>query len=178
MKGKILLATPKLLTDFVFCKSIILIVDETEDGLTGFILNRITSLHIAKEGTSNNSKIDLYFGGPVSNNHFYILRSEKKHSHSIKINKNTYWGNNVELIIQEIEDGRFNKDDVSFFQGYSGWDINQLNNEIDKNYWIILDSENEEVLNLNKKNSWQKLLKKLDNSYLIWSNSPDDITLN
>ena len=84
----------------------------------------------------------------------------------------------MELIIQEIEDGRFNKDDVSFFQGYSGWDINQLNNEIDKNYWIILDSENEEVLNLNKKNSWQKLLKKLDNSYLIWSNSPDDITLN
>ena len=103
MKGKILLATPKLLTDFVFCKSIILIVDQTEDGLTGFILNRITSLHIAKKGNSNNN-IDLYFGGPVSNNHFYILKSEKKHSHSIKINKNTYWGNNVELIIEEIEE--------------------------------------------------------------------------
>ena len=53
-----------------------------------------------------------------------------------------------------------------------------MDNEIDKNYWIILDSENEEILNLNKKNSWQKLLKKLDNSYLIWANSPDDITLN
>ena len=55
MKGKILLATPKLLNDFVFYKSIILIVDETEDGLTGFILNRITSLHIAKKGNSNKS---------------------------------------------------------------------------------------------------------------------------
>ena len=40
MKGKILISSPNLLSDMIFYKSIILIIDKTEDGLTGLILNR------------------------------------------------------------------------------------------------------------------------------------------
>ena len=55
----------------VFYKSIILIVDETEDGLTGFIINRYSDLFITKDLDSlQNIKIDLYYGGPVSTNHY------------------------------------------------------------------------------------------------------------
>ena len=51
----------------IFYKSIILIVDETEDGLTGFIINRYSDLFITKDlDSSKDIKIDLYYGGPVS----------------------------------------------------------------------------------------------------------------
>ena len=44
MKGKLLISSPGLLTDMIFYKSIILIVDQTDDGITGFILNRPSDL--------------------------------------------------------------------------------------------------------------------------------------
>ena len=64
MKGKLLISSPGLLTDMIFYKSIILIVDQTDDGITGFILNRPSDLFIYKEIDSskkikNNRKIML-----------------------------------------------------------------------------------------------------------------------
>ena len=73
MKGKILVSSPSLLTDMIFYKSIILIVDQTDVGITGFILNRPSDLFMIKEVESSEKiKIDLYYGGPVSSEHFYF----------------------------------------------------------------------------------------------------------
>ena len=179
MKGKILISSPNLLSDMIFYKSIILIVDEKEDGLTGFIINRYSDLFITKDlDSSKDIKIDLYYGGPVSTNHYYLLRSENDHFKSIKIDENLYWGNDLEFLFKQIENGLINVNDVIFLQGYSGWNLNQLDNEIDDNSWIVLDNQPDMVFNLNKKNSWNKIIKSLGNKYKIWSNSPDDITLN
>ena len=46
MKGNILIASPNLLFDSFFSKTIILIVDQTKDGYTGFILNKALKLKI------------------------------------------------------------------------------------------------------------------------------------
>ena len=163
----------------IFYKSIILIVDEKEDGLTGFIINRYSDLFITKDlDSSKDIKVDLYYGGPVSSNYYYLLRSENDHFKSIKIDENLYWGNDLVFLFNQIENGLINVNDVIFLQGYSGWNLNQLDNEIDDNSWIVLDNQPDMVFNLNKKNSWNKIIKSLGNKYKIWSNSPDDITLN
>ena len=179
MKGKILLSSPNLLSDMIFYKSIILIVDETEKGLTGFILNRKSDLYITKDIKSTKKvKIDLFFGGPVSNNHYYLLKSENDHFESIKIHKNLYWGNNLEYLFNQIEDGLIDKEDVIFFQGYSGWDNEQLDDEIEKNSWIVLENGIENTFEYKESKSWNKIIKSLGKKYRIWSNSPDDISLN
>ncbi|MDG1337640.1 MAG: YqgE/AlgH family protein [Flavobacteriaceae bacterium] len=179
MKGKILISSPNLLSDMIFYKSIILIIDKTEDGLTGLILNRHSDLFITKDIKSTKKvKIDLYYGGPVSNNHFYLLKSENDHLESIKIDENLYWGNNIEYIFDQIEDGLIDEQDVILFQGYSGWEKGQLDDEIENNSWIVLNNQLENVFNYKQKNSWNKIIKNLGKKYRIWSNSPDDITLN
>ena len=163
----------------IFYKSIILIVDETEDGLTGFILNRYLDLFITKDiKSSKKVKIDLYYGGPVSNSHYYLLKSKTHLSESIEIYKDLYWGNNIEYIFNQIENGIINQQDVIFFQGYSGWDPNQLDDEIENNSWIVMEDQIKNVFELKEKNSWNKVIKDLGKKYRIWSNSPDDITLN
>ena len=179
MKGKILISSPNLLSDMIFYKSIILIVDKTEDGLTGLILNRRSDLFITKDIKSTRKvKIDLYYVGPVSNNHFYLLKSESDHLESIKIDKNLYWGNNLEYLFDQIEDGLIDQQDIILFQGYSGWNIDQLDNEIENDSWIVLGDQIENVFNYKENNSWNKIIKTLGKKYRIWSNSPDDITLN
>ena len=179
MKGKILLSSPNLLSDMIFYKSIILIVDETEKGLTGFILNRKSDLYITKDIKSTKKvKIDLFYGGPVSNNHYYLLKSENDHFESIKIHKNLYWGNNLEYLFNQIEDGLIDKEDVIFFQGYSGWDSEQLDDEIENNSWIVLENGIENTFEYKESKSWNKIIKSLGKKYRIWSNSPDDISLN
>ena len=41
-----------------------------------------------------------------------------------------------------------------------------------------LSEATKQLFKLNKKNSWNKIIKNLGGKYKIWSNSPDDITLN
>lgn len=179
MKGKILISSPSLLSDMVFYKSIILIVDETDQGHTGFILNRPGGLFLIKDNNSSfGKKYEFNFGGPVSQQTFYITRNHNLYNESLIIDDKLYWGNNVQLIIDQVESGKIDLEDVLFFQGYSGWESEQLNDEIENNSWILTDRFDKNIFNLTKKNSWSKVINELDNKYRIWSNSPDDISLN
>ena len=84
----------------------------------------------------------------------------------------------MQLIIDQVEDGKIDLEDVLFFQGYSGWETEQLNDEIESNSWIVIDRLDKNIFDLREKNSWNKVINELDNKYRIWSNSPDDISLN
>ena len=179
MKGKLLISSPGLLTDMIFYKSIILIVDQTDEGFTGFILNRPSDLFMYKEiGSSKKIKIGLNYGGPVSSDHYFLLRSEKEYSEILNIYNNIYWGNNIEFLFNLIEKNKVDINDFILFQGYSGWDRDQLDDEIENNSWIINDKKGDDVFKLKEKNSWNRLIKNLGDEYFLWSNSPDDITLN
>jgi len=178
MKGKLLISSPGLLTDMIFYKSIILIVDQTDEGITGFILNRPSGLFVYKEIESlKKIKIGLNYGGPVSSDHYFLLKSDKEHSEILNIYDNIYWGNNIEFLFNLIEKKRVDINDFILFQGYSGWGIDQLEDEIENNSWIINNKKND-VFRLKEKNSWNRLIKNYGNKYILWSNSPDDITLN
>ena len=179
MKGKLLISSPGLLTDMIFYKSIILIVDQTDDGITGFILNRPSDLFMYKEiDSSKKIKIGLNYGGPVSSDHYFLLRSEKEYSEVLNIYNNIYWGNNIEFLFNLIEENKVGINDFILFQGYSGWARDQLDDEIENNSWIVNDKKEDDVFKFKEKNSWNSLIKSLGDKYVLWSNSPDDITLN
>ena len=179
MKGKLLISSPGLLTDMIFYKSIILIVDQTDEGITGFILNRPSDLFMYKEiDTSKKIKIGLNYGGPVSSDHYFLLRSKKEYFEILNIYDNIYWGNNIEFLFNLIEENKVGINDFILFQGYSGWGRDQLDNEIENNSWIVNDKKEDDVFKFKEKNSWNNLIKNLGDKYVLWSNSPDDITLN
>ncbi len=179
MKGKILISSPSLLSDSIFYKSIILIVDETDNSHIGFILNRPGGLFLMND--SDNSAVKKYtfqFGGPVSDDTFYIIKNQNYIDEEYRVMDGISWGKDVQLIINRIENRMIDLNDVIFFQGYSGWDINQLNEEISSESWIVLDESDLNIFELSGKKSWGKILKKLGNKYRIWWDSPDDIYLN
>ena len=96
MRGNILIASPNLLFDSFFSKTIILLVDETKDGYTGFILNKPLKIKI-KEIES----LEIYKGGPVSNDNLYfIYKTKSPIKGSLKISDNVYWGGNIDEVFK------------------------------------------------------------------------------
>ena len=51
--------------------------------------------------------------------------------------ENIFWGGDFKTVVDVINDGRLNENDIRFFLGYSGWDANQLENELNSNSWIL-----------------------------------------
>jgi len=170
MKGNILIASPNLLFDSFFSKTIILIVDQTQDGYTGFILNKPLQIKIKEV---NNFKI--FSGGPVSNDNLYfIYRTEEPIKGSLKIKDDFYWGGNIDEIFKLIEREIIDSNDIRFFIGYSGWDHNQLKNEIKNKNWIVGKNNTGALLKISNQKHWKNEMKKLGGEYLLWSESPED----
>ena len=68
--------------------------------------------------------------------------------------------------------------DVLFFQGYAGWEKDQLDDELINNSWIVIKNYKGDIFDLTHNNSWNKIIKSLGDKYTIWANSPDDISQN
>ena len=171
MKGNILIASPNLLFDSFFSKTIILIVDQTKDGYTGFILNKALKLKIKEV-----KEFTIYSGGPVSNeNLYFIYKTKEPIKGSLKVTENLYWGGNIDEIFKLIKEKIITKSKIRFFIGYSGWDKNQLKNEINMSSWVIKkENSNTNLLLKSCKDIWKKKLLELGGKYLIWSNSPEN----
>ena len=170
MKGNILIASPKLLFDSFFSKTIILIVDKTEDGYTGFILNKPVELKIKEV-----KNFTIYNGGPVSrDNLYFIYKTKDPIKGSLKINSNIYWGGNIDEIFKLINEKIIDENRIRFFIGYSGWEHNQLQNEIQNKNWIIGNSTKGDILNIGNQKDWKLQMKKLGGEYLLWSESPEN----
>ena len=170
MKGKILIASPNLLFDSFFSKSIILIVDKTEDGYTGFILNKPIKSKIKEV-----KNFTIYNGGPVSrDNLYFIYKTKDPIRGSLKISNNIYWGGNLDEIYKLINMKIIDETKIRFFIGYSGWEHNQLNNEIENKNWIVGNSRKENILNINNRNHWKSEMRRLGGEFLLWSESPDN----
>ena len=170
MKGNILIASPNLLFDNFFSKTIIFIVDQTKDGYTGFILNKPLKIKIKEV-----KNFTIFNGGPVSNeNLYFIYKTEQPLKGSLKIKDNIYWGGNIDEIFKLIEEEIIDNNSIRFFIGYSGWDFDQLKNEIENKNWVIGENNTETILEINNQSHWKGEMKKLGGEYILWSESPEN----
>ena len=72
-----------------------------------------------------------------------------------------------------------NEKDIRFFLGYSGWDADQLMNELISNSWIV--SENiysNSIIEKIDTTFWKEKMLELGGDYSIWSNAPENPSFN
>ena len=93
----------------------------------------------------------------------------------MSICKNLNWGGDFDEIVKLINDDKISKEDIKFFLGYSGWNPNQLKNEMkDKNWEIFKNIDQDLVLSNETEGIWKNYLNSIGGEYLIWSNSPEN----
>ena len=70
-----------------------------------------------------------------------------------------------------------NIDQVRFFVGYSGWDPDQLDNEIKEHSWIIASTSSQQVMS-DSDEYWKEVMIGLGKEFAVIANFPSNPDLN
>lgn len=176
--GRILLSEP-FLNDSFFRRSVILLAQNSERGSMGFILNKPVGYNI-HELINDFPEMDnqVYFGGPVeSNSLFFIHTIPQLIDSSFEIGGGIHYGGDFNKLKKLATVGLIKPHQIRFFAGYSGWDSGQLDFEMQEDSWLVFDRP-KELLEMEPENLWGDLLKQTKSELAIWSNFPEDPTLN
>jgi putative transcriptional regulator len=177
-KGKILISTPDVSGD-IFSRSVVLIIDHNENGAFGLILNKKNS-EVSRNITNIfGFNVEVYEGGPVENDKiFFIVKGMIQNEFHLPINDEFYLTEDSETVISEILNGNLKTKDVKVFSGYSGWAAQQLESEIHKKYWTIVDIYNLDYTLPNDQSLWKNIMQNLGGEFLLWANAPQDVSMN
>ncbi len=177
-KGKILISTPDVSGD-IFSRSVVLIIEHDENGAFGLILNKKNSKMSNRFRNFFDFKIEVYDGGPVENQKVFLIVKGKKISESYtEINNEFYVTEDIESVINSVLNKEISIDDVKIFSGYSGWGALQLDGEINRKLWTVVDVYNLDYTLPNDQTLWKSIMQNLGGEYLLWANAPEDISLN
>jgi putative transcriptional regulator len=177
-KGKILISTPDISGD-IFSRSVVLVIEHNESGAFGLILNKKNGQMSSKFKNFFDFKIEVYDGGPVENDKvFFIVKGKKVTEVYSEISADFYLTEDIENIISSVLSGELNIDDVKIFSGYSGWSAGQLDKEVLNKMWTVVDVYNLDYTLPNDQTLWKSIMQNLGGEYLLWANSPEDISLN
>ncbi len=176
--GCLLISEPHL-PDNNFERSVIYLCNHTENGSFGLVLNKSSDYSLNELMPGINLPFSVGVGGPVeANTLHYLYRNNPSIEGGLQVVDNLYWGGNFEEIISWASKDK-NKDDLLFFMGYSGWTEGQLQEEIDRNSWIVFPDATEHlVFNTRKKNLWKEVLEEMGGRFSIFANYPTDPRLN
>lgn len=179
-KGHLLVAEPSIIGDVSFNRSVVLLAEKNEGGYIGFILNKPLEYTINELIPAINSDIVVYNGGPVEqDNMYFIHRIPEMIPNSIEIANGIYWGGDFEMVSSLLEKNQINNNDIRFFLGYSGWDANQLEEELDKNSWVVVKNNYEnKIFSKDNASYWKEKMREFGGDYLLWSNAPENPNLN
>jgi putative transcriptional regulator len=179
-KGQLLIAEPSIIGDLSFNRSVVLLADHTDEGSVGFILNKPLKYTIKDLLPEIDAKFKIYNGGPVEQDNLYFIHNVPHLiPNSIEISNGIFWGGDFELTKELINKGLISKKNIRFFLGYTGWDSEQLETEMQSNSWILTKNIYEnKILGKASVHFWKEKIIELGGEYLIWSNAPENPILN
>ena len=179
-KGCLLIAEPSIIGDLSFNRSVILLADHNDEGSVGFILNKPLKYKLRDLIPDIDSGLKIYNGGPVEQDNLYFIHNVPELiPNSIEISNGIFWGGDFEVTKELINNREIKKKNIRFFLGYSGWETNQLAEELDDNSWIIVENDlQHKIISKNSQNFWKEKLNEIGGEYIYFSNSPENPTLN
>lgn len=175
-KGNLLIAEPSIIGDISFNRSVVLLADHTEEGSIGFILNKPFDFGVKDLVPEIEIDFKVYNGGPVEQDNLYFIHKiPELIPNSIEISLGIYWGGDFSEIIDLINKKTITDKDIRFFLGYSGWDENQLEFELESNSWVIVENiYKNEIISKEDVSFWKEKMLELGGKYSIWSNAPEN----
>ena len=179
-KGQLLIAEPSIIGDLSFNRSVILLSEHNDQGSVGFILNKPLNYNIHDLLPEIDASFKIYNGGPVEQDNLYFIHNVPKLiTDSIEISNGVYWGGDFEWTKKLINEGKINKNNIRFFLGYTGWDADQLECEMQANSWIATENiYANKIIAKSSDTFWKEKIIELGGEYLIWSNAPENPTFN
>ncbi len=178
--GDLLLAQPFMLDPY-FRRSVVLLCEHNdEEGTLGFILNKSVKMQVGElVNDFPEFESEVYYGGPVRTDTLhYMHKIGEKLQDSVHVTKGIYWGGNFDQLKEMIQYNQVAPRDIRFFVGYSGWEINQLDEEMKRGSWMIEGVESTYVFKKDYDNLWTEVLRNKGNVYSVIGQVPEFVALN
>lgn len=176
--GEVLIAEPFLVEED-FLRSVIYIVEQNTDGNIGFILNkptRYTTSDLLTELVG--IELPVYIGGPVEQNQLYYIHRCPELKDTLYIANDIYWGGDFSMLVYMLRSKEILPQDIRFFAGYSGWEVGQLEKELEENSWMVGNLTSDQIFTLPNNQLWKSAMNDLGGKYRIWANFPENPIMN
>jgi len=174
-KGNILISEP-FLCDQYFERSVVLLVEHSgAHGTMGLVLNKPVKekLNDFFPELKNLEPIPLFRGGPVSANKLYFIHKLGDIiPGALPVRDGLYFDGDFDVVKSYLQNGHTAKGTIKFFLGYSGWEHDQLQQEIDQNSWLVGKLDESGVFKEEGEIYWKKSLQALGAKYRSWANFP------
>ncbi|MHC8950192.1 YqgE/AlgH family protein [Sphingobacterium hungaricum] len=179
--GSLLISEPFML-DPNFERSVLLLCEHNElDGTFGVILNhKSTALISLQHDEIDPISFPLFTGGPVQTEDlFFIHRANDRIPGGKLVYDDIYFGGDFQVLIELIKNEELLPDEIKFFKGYSGWQPNQLESELQENSWAVHNHFKSDLPFFDDgENLWKQALIDLGPKYAHVVNFPKSPNMN
>jgi putative transcriptional regulator len=144
-----------------FRESVVLVVQSGRGEATGVILNRPTNRSLAELLPSERFESftdPIFFGGPVAQQGLFALfQSDKYSGAAIAMLSGLYLA-----VLPDSVDALLGKPPtrIRFFSGYSGWAPGQLQAEVDRGDWLVVEADAKTPFLKDTSKLWQDLMRR------------------
>jgi putative transcriptional regulator len=179
--GKLLIAEP-MLGDPNFERSVVLMIEHTEEGALGVVLNRPTDLEVVtvldEWARLAAHPAVLYVGGPVEQNGVIALgRRARPDEPTVGWSQVLGDLGTVDLH-QEPAAVADELAGIRFFAGYSGWGPGQLESELAQDAWMVVDAVVDDVFAPDPETMWRSVLRRQGGKLSMLANFPPHPSMN
>lgn len=179
-RGNVIIADP-FGDDLYFKRSVVLITEHNrQHGTVGMVLNKPV---VIKDNDFfqdfPTSQVAVSLGGPVNTNAIHFLHTYGTAiQHSEEILPGLYWGGDFDVIKEIVRIDGYDQTKLRFFVGYSGWDSGQLEDELERNAWLVSSLPTEKIMSYYGAETWKLVMRNMGNKFSMWANTPENPSLN
>lgn len=179
------------MSDPNFHRTVVLIIEHTQDGAFGLIVNRRSNLALAdiltEFQTDTGQETAVYVGGPVQQEFLFAIHSsipESITASSIQVVDDVIFEpafRNIDQYFREEYLETLQPNDqpkIHLYLGYSGWGPGQLEKEINDGSWMTVKATSKIVFHPNPEEGWQVALRQKGGIYKVFADTNPDPNLN
>ena len=176
-RGQLLIAGPGLL-DPNFWRTVVLVVEHSEEGALGLVLNRPSETTVGEAVSELEDLLDvddqLHIGGPVQPSALIVLGEFEDPDAAALISFDD---------IGVLASGAPDDPPPSLrrgraFVGHAGWGPGQLDSELERGDWIVEPAQAQDAFTDDPVELWETVLTRKGGSYALVARMPPDPSVN
>ncbi|HEX9380290.1 MAG TPA: YqgE/AlgH family protein [Gaiellaceae bacterium] len=178
LSGRFLIASPAIL-DPNFRRTVVFITAHTDEGAVGLILNRRSDATVGEAVPQLASLTDLeepvFVGGPVNPEGVAVLAEfhDPEEAGVVVIEDIGFVA-----LDDALEEGPPDLERTRVFAGVAGWGPEQLEDELERDDWIIEPAALDDIFTDDPEELWSTVLRRKGGEYELVARMPFDPSLN
>lgn len=188
LAGRLLVATPGVLEDDTFGRTVVLVIEHSTSGALGVVLNRPTGFPVEEPFPGWDAVCAdppaLFLGGPVQQSMIIALG---------RLREGADPDTGFQQVMELTQDGgRLGTVDLTqsawdlgtafealrVFAGYAGWSSGQLEGEIEAGAWLVVDVDPWDAFVDHPDELWARVLRRQGGHLAMFANYPANVMAN